>query len=92
MSKSERSSSRTLKKKKRESKLSHLTTRQFEAETKAINRMRGMLEDEASEKRRQMMQSIKDENKRLALEKRMREERDKDWQGSMDQREISRDD
>lgn len=54
--------------------------------------MRGMLEDEASEKRRQMMQSIKDENKRLALEKRMREERDKDWQESMDQREISRDD
>ena len=46
--------------------------------------MRGMLEDEGNEKRRAMMQAIKDENKSLALEKKMREDREKNWHDSMD--------
>jgi hypothetical protein len=54
--------------------------------------MRGMLEDEATEKRKKMMQDIQAENKRLALEKRMREEKDSDWHGRMDTNEIARDD
>ena len=54
--------------------------------------MRGMLEDEASAKRAAMMKAMQEENKRLALEKKMREEDDKGWQASMDARETARDD
>lgn len=51
--------------------------------------MRGMLEDENNEKRKAMMKAIQEENQRLALEKKMREERDKDWNLQKDQYEIS---
>jgi hypothetical protein len=36
--------------------------------------MRGMLEDEATQKRNAMMKQMQEENKRLALEKRQREQ------------------
>ena len=54
--------------------------------------MRGMLEDEAAAKRATMMKAIQEENKRLALEKKMREEEDKCWNQDMDARETARDD
>lgn len=41
--------------------------------------MRGMLEDEMNDKRKNMMKAIQEENQRLALEKKMREEREKNW-------------
>lgn len=43
-----------------------------------------MLEDESMQKRKAMMEAMKDENRRLALEKKMREENEKDWHGQMD--------
>ena len=54
--------------------------------------MRGMLEDESMQKRKAMMDAIKEENRRLALEKKMREENEKEWHNKMDQNEIARDD
>jgi cytochrome c556 len=38
-----------------------------------MNRMRGMLEDENTAKRQQMMKQMQEENKRLAQEKRDKE-------------------
>jgi len=38
--------------------VSKINGRQYDAETKAINRMRGMLEDESSNKRAAMMKAI----------------------------------
>lgn len=63
--------------------------KQYDDETKAINRMRGMLEDEMNDKRKNMMKAIQEENQRLALEKKMREERDKEWNQTKDFQEIS---
>lgn len=54
--------------------------------------MRGMLEDENMEKRKAMMKAMQEENQRLALAKKLREERDKNWNHDMDQNEIARDD
>ncbi len=51
--------------------------------------MRGMLEDESNNKRAQMMKAIQEENQRLALEKKMREEREREWNHEKDQQEIS---
>lgn len=48
--------------------------RAYAAQQQAINRMQGMLEDEMSQKRAAMNKQIQDENKRLAREKREREE------------------
>ena len=48
--------------------------RQYALQTEAITRMRGMLEDEATQKKAAMQKAIMEENKRLALEKRRREE------------------
>ena len=44
-------------------------------QTLAMNRMRGMLEDEMTEKRNQKLKEMQLENKRLALEKKQREQR-----------------
>lgn len=44
--------------------------------------MRGMLEDEMNNKRANMMKEMQEENKRLALEKRQREEAWKNHQES----------
>ena len=47
--------------------------RQYAMQTEAITRMRGMLEDEATQKKNAMMKALQDDNKRLALEKKRRE-------------------
>ena len=49
---------------------------QYAMQTEAITRMRGMLEDEATQKKNSMMKAMMEENKRLALEKKRREA---DW-------------
>lgn len=46
--------------------------------------MRGMLEDENNEKRKAMMKAMQEENQRLALEKKMREEREREWNHEKD--------
>ena len=48
--------------------------RAYAAQTDAITRMRGMLEDENTQKRMQAYKELQDTNKRLAMEKRQREE------------------
>ena len=58
--------------------------RQYDEETKAINWMRGMLEDENNEKKKAMMKAMLEENQRLALEKKMREEREREWNHEKD--------
>ena len=45
----------------------------YAAQTDAITRMRGMLEDEMNAKRANMMKEMQEENKRLAQQKRDRE-------------------
>jgi hypothetical protein len=47
--------------------------RAYAEQTLALNRMRGMLEDEMSAKRAAKLKEIQAENKRLALEKKQRE-------------------
>lgn len=47
--------------------------RAYAEQTENLNRMRGMLEDEMSMKRANMMKEIQEENKRLAREKRDKE-------------------
>lgn len=66
--------------------------KQYDEETLAQNSMRGMLEDQNNDKRAAMMKAMQEENQRLALEKKMREEDDKGWQHEMDQAELVRDD
>ena len=53
-----------------------------------MNRMRGMLEDEMSAKRAQKMKEIQQENKRLALEKKQRENKWREEQEKLNQKEI----
>jgi hypothetical protein len=47
--------------------------RQYALQTEAITRMRGMLEDEATQKKAAMQKAMMEENKRMALEKKRRE-------------------
>jgi RIB43A len=54
-----------------------------------LNRMRGMLEDENSEKRARMMKELQEENKRLAKEKRDRENAWRQEQEAKNQFEIA---
>ena len=51
--------------------------------------MRGMLEDEMTAKRAQKMKEIQMENKRLALEKKQREEKWRQEQEKLNQLEIA---
>ena len=53
--------------------MSLILGRAYSEQTLALNRMRGMLEDEMTEKRNAMMKQMQEENKRLAREKRERE-------------------
>ena len=46
----------------------------YAQQTEAITRMRGLLEDENTQKRKQAMKELQAYNKKLALEKKMREE------------------
>ena len=50
--------------------------RQYALQTEAITRMRGMMEDEATQRKNAMMKEMQAENRRLALEKKRREA---DW-------------
>lgn len=62
--------------------------RAYAEQTLAMNRMRGMLEDEMSAKRAQKMKEIQQENKRLALEKKQRENKWREEQEKLNQKEI----
>ena len=46
---------------------------EYSSQTEAITRMRGMLEDEATHKKKNMMKELQQYNQRLAEEKRQRE-------------------
>lgn len=63
---------------------------EYSSQTDAITRMRGMLEDEATMKKKQMMKDLQDYNKRLADEKRQRESNWRNNQEEQNQFEISR--
>ena len=51
--------------------------------------MRGMLEDEATQKKNQMMKEMQEENKRLALQKKRNEQGWKDDQQMQDKAETT---
>lgn len=53
-----------------------------------MNRMRGMLEDEMTQKRAEKLKQMQEENKRLALEKKQREHKWKVEQEQLNQKEI----
>lgn len=62
--------------------------RAYAEQTLAMNRMRGMLEDEMSQKRAEKLKQMQEENKRLALEKKQREHKWKVEQEHLNQKEI----
>lgn len=64
-------------------------SRAYADQTLALNRMRGMLEDEMSAKRAAKLKEIQLENKRLALEKKQREQRWQKEQEDLNQKEIT---
>ena len=61
----------------------------YAQQTEAITRMRGMLEDEATQKKAQMMKEMQEENKRLALQKKRNEQSWKDDQQMQDKAETT---
>ena len=61
----------------------------YAKQTDAITRMRGMLEDEMNAKRAAMMKEMQQENQRMALEKKMREQAWKDDQANQDKAETT---
>merc|ERR1712032_261390 len=63
--------------------------RMYAMQTEAITRMRGMLEDEASQKKNQMMKDMQAYNKQLALEKKRREQAWKEDQQCQDKAETT---
>eukprot|EP00345_Euplotes_harpa_P005809 CAMPEP_0168326830 /NCGR_PEP_ID=MMETSP0213-20121227/5543_1 /TAXON_ID=151035 /ORGANISM="Euplotes harpa, Strain FSP1.4" /LENGTH=91 /DNA_ID=CAMNT_0008329633 /DNA_START=109 /DNA_END=384 /DNA_ORIENTATION=- len=71
-----------IKEQLREKKLKEMMEKQEEddwaEQTDMITRMRGMLEDENNQKRFQKEKEIQEENVRLALMKKQKEERDRD--------------
>lgn len=62
--------------------------RAYAEQTLALNRMRGMLEDEMAAKRAAKLKEIQVENKRLALEKKQRELKWQQEQQHLNQKEI----
>ena len=58
-------------------------------QTEVITRMRNMLEDEAAMKRAMMAKALQEENKRMALEKRQREENWKNDQQHQNMLEVT---
>lgn len=54
---------------------------QYAEQTLTLNRMRGMMEDEMSQKKANQMKALQEENKRLALDKRQREAQ---WKGDQE--------
>ena len=63
--------------------------RAYAEQTLAMNRMRGMLEDEMTQKRAEKLKQMQEENKRLAREKREREEKWRREQQYLNQLEIT---
>jgi predicted nucleic acid-binding Zn ribbon protein len=63
--------------------------RAYAEQTEMLNRMRGMLEDENNQKRAQMMKELQEENKRLAREKREKEQQWRSNQEKQNQFEIT---
>ena len=63
--------------------------RMYAMQTDAITRMRGMLEDEASQKKANMMKEMQAYNKQLALQKKQREQGWKEDQASQDKAETT---
>ena len=61
----------------------------YAQQTEAITRMRGMLEDEATQKKAQMQKEMQEENKRLALEKKRREQAWTEYQQMQDKAETT---
>ena len=61
-------------------------------QTDMITRMRGMLEDENDSKRAQKEKEIQQENIRLSLIKKQTEEADRNWNETMNSKEVYRDD
>ena len=60
-------------------------------QTDMITRMRGMLEDENDSKRAQKEKEIQQENIRLSLIKKQTEEADRNWNETMNSKEVYRD-
>jgi hypothetical protein len=63
--------------------------RAYAEQTLTMNRMRGMLEDEMTQKRAEKLKQMQEENKRLALEKKQREQKWREEQEHMNQKEIA---
>lgn len=63
--------------------------RMYAMQTDAITRMRGMLEDEATQKKNNMMKEMQAYNKQLALEKKRREQGWKEDQQCQDKAETT---
>ena len=61
-------------------------------QTDMVTRMRGMLEDENDSKRTQKEKEIQQENIRLSLIKKQTEEADRNWNETMNSKEVYRDD
>ena len=84
-----------IKEQLREKRLKEMQDKQEEddwaEQTDMITRMRGMLEDENNDKRFNKEKEIQDENRRLALLKKQKEQNDRDWQESMNAKEVYRD-
>lgn len=83
-----------VKQQKREHQLNNhnemIEEKEYAEQTETINRMRGMLEDEATIKKNNMLKEMQAENQRLAQEKRDREQRWREDQENQNQFEISR--
>ena len=75
--------------KKSKSFLKNRYQRAYAEETLAMNRMRGMFEDEMTEKRQAKLKEMQLENKRLALEKKQRKQKWREDQERMNQKEIT---
>ena len=84
-----------IKEQLREKKLKEMQEKQEEddwaEQTDMITRMRGMLEDENSNKRTNKEREIQEENVRLALLKKQKEESERNWHENMNARETYRD-
>ena len=84
-----------IKEQLREKKLKEMQEKKEEddwaEQTDMITRMRGMLEDENSNKRFNKEKEIQEENIRLALIKKQKEAKDQEWHQEMNARETYRD-
>lgn len=63
---------------------------EYAAQTEAITRARGMMEDDVTMRKNQQLKEMQDYNKRLADEKRAREQKWRNEQEQMNQHEVAR--